>query len=299
VATTWQISVAKLGPQARDLLRLLAFVAPDPLPRWVLEQAGEAIGLIAGAEPLSRIGVTRVLAELGRYSLATLDPEAVSVHRLVQTVQRDAMSEDERGAWAERAIDLLADAFPTPDYSNVAICEALVPHALVCSDRAEKLGLVSRAAGLLPGQAGAFYAGRGQMSAAEPMCVRANAAFQRLAASDPGNAQWQRDLSVSHDRIGDVRVAQGDLAGALRAFEADLEIAGRLAASDPGNAGWQRDLAVSYYKLYGVASEAGQQAEAVQHLLRCREVLRGMKARGMHLDPPIAQLLEQLEQMPG
>ena len=31
----------------------------------------------------------------------------------------------------------------------------------------------------------------------------------RLAKSDPGNAGWQRDLSVSYDRVGDVLVAQG------------------------------------------------------------------------------------------
>ncbi len=35
----------------------------------------------------------------------------------------------------------------------------------------------------------------------------------RLAKSDPGNAGWQRDLSVSYDKVGDVQVAQGDLAG--------------------------------------------------------------------------------------
>ena len=27
---------------------------------------------------------------------------------------------------------------------------------------------------------------------------------ERLAEADPGNAGWQRDLSVSHDNIGDV-----------------------------------------------------------------------------------------------
>ena len=40
----------------------------------------------------------------------------------------------------------------------------------------------------------------------------ASSIHDRLAAADPGNAGWQRDLSVSWDRIGDVRVAQGDLA---------------------------------------------------------------------------------------
>jgi len=59
---------------------------------------------------------------------------------------------------------------------------------------------------------------------------------QRLAASDPTNAEGQRDLSVSLDSLGDLAVAQGDLAGALRYFNESKAIAERLAASDPANA---------------------------------------------------------------
>jgi hypothetical protein len=33
-------------------------------------------------------------------------------------------------------------------------------------------------------------------------------ARERLAAADPGNAGWQRNLSVTHGRIGDVLQAQ-------------------------------------------------------------------------------------------
>ena len=70
--------------------------------------------------------------------------------------------------------------------------------------------------------------------------VPASAGADRLATSDPGNAGWQRDLSVSYTKIGDVQVAQGDLAGALKSYKDGLGIADRLATSDPGNAGWQR-----------------------------------------------------------
>jgi hypothetical protein len=41
----------------------------------------------------------------------------------------------------------------------------------------------------------------------------------RLAKADPGNAGWQRDLSVSHEKIGDVQVEQGDLAAALASYQ--------------------------------------------------------------------------------
>jgi len=82
-------------------------------------------------------------------------------------------------------------------------------------------------------------------------------ALQRLAAADPGNAAWQRDLAVSHNKVGDVLRAQGNLAGAL-------EIGERLAAADPGNAGWQRDLAVSHNKVGDVLRAQGDLAGAVE-----------------------------------
>ena len=91
------------------------------------------------------------------------------------------------------------------------------------------------------------------------------AIFDRLAKSDPGNAGWQRDLSVSYnERIGDVQVAQGDLAGALKSYRDSLAIADRLAKSDPGNAGWQRDLSVSYNKIGDVQVAQGDLAGALK-----------------------------------
>ena len=80
---------------------------------------------------------------------------------------------------------------------------------------------------------------------------------ERLAKADPGNAGWQRDLSVSHDRIGDVQVAQGDLSAALTSYRASLAIRERLTKADPGNAEWQRDLSVSHDRIGDVQRAQG------------------------------------------
>ena len=85
----------------------------------------------------------------------------------------------------------------------------------------------------------------GDTKAALAAAERAQAIMAGLAASDPGNAGWQHDVSVSLDKVGDVRLAVGDRAGALSAYEESLAIMRKLAASDPGNAGWQRDVSVS------------------------------------------------------
>src|ERR1022692_4827249 len=65
--------------------------------------------------------------------------------------------------------------------------------------------------------------------------------FQRLAESDPGNAEWQRDLAQSHCWLGNVEQAQGNLATAGVRYRAYRDGMQRLAESDPGNAAWQRD----------------------------------------------------------
>jgi tetratricopeptide (TPR) repeat protein len=78
---------------------------------------------------------------------------------------------------------------------------------------------------------------------------------ERLAAADPGNVEWQRDLSGSHSRIGDVLMAQADLAAALAAYRASHAIIVRLAAADPGNAEWRRDLIVWCVKLADAAPD--------------------------------------------
>jgi hypothetical protein len=68
---------------------------------------------------------------------------------------------------------------------------------------------------------------------------------------------------VSHNKIGDVQIAQGDLIGALISYRGGLAIIDPLAQSDPGNAGWQRDLSVSYEKIGKVQVAQGDLAGAL------------------------------------
>jgi Tetratricopeptide repeat len=90
------------------------------------------------------------------------------------------------------------------------------------------------------------------------------AVADRLAKSDPGNALWQRDLSVSYEKIGDALADQGNLAEALKSYHDALSIRDRLAKADPGNLNWQRDLSVSFNKIGEVLVAQGNLAEALK-----------------------------------
>ena len=59
----------------------------------------------------------------------------------------------------------------------------------------------------------------------------------------------QRDLSISHNKLGNLARAAGDLTAARTAYTAALTIRRRLADADPTNTQWQRDLAVALERL--------------------------------------------------
>jgi len=78
-----------------------------------------------------------------------------------------------------------------------------------------------------------------------------------LVHRDPDNSQWQRDLAVSHNKIGDTLLSQGDQPEALTAYRASLAIRETLAHRDPGNSQWQRDLSVSHDRIGDVLMSQG------------------------------------------
>ena len=95
-------------------------------------------------------------------------------------------------------------------------------------------------------------AAAGDLTAARTAYQASQDIATRLAAADPANTQWQRDLSVSHHKLGDVAIAAGDLTAARTAYQASLEILERLVATDPTNTQWQREAEAARKKLTDV-----------------------------------------------
>ena len=112
---------------------------------------------------------------------------------------------------------------------------------------------------------------------------RALALYEKLldahvsrAADKPDRADYQRDLSVSYNKVGDLYGALGQGEKAGEAYQSSLGIAERLAKSEPDRADYQRDLSVSYERmgdLYGALGQGEKAGEAYQSSLEIRERL--------------------------
>ena len=221
VAATWELAFEQLrehASAAADLLTVVAFLAPDDIPRQLFA------GNDALPPPLQELGDALVfadaLAALARYSLATPTGDAFTVHRLVQTVTRDRLSEDKSDAWATTAIDLLDAVFPfdNDDPSTWAPTGRLLPHALEACHRSEHRQVAQEQTSRLLNQSGLYLLRHAQLGPAQTAFERA------LAIDEAAYGPDHPEVAIDVNNLGGVLRERGDLAGAAAAFERALAI---------------------------------------------------------------------------
>ncbi|MER6826317.1 FxSxx-COOH system tetratricopeptide repeat protein [Streptosporangium sp. NPDC000563] len=119
MTAAWSLSVSQLKgklPEAVELLRCCAFFGPDPIPRDVFGVLPEDFASESrlGSLLADPILLSKVIRELGRYALVRIDSEnrTIQVHRLVQALLRDELSEEEHLSFRREVHLLLAAATP-------------------------------------------------------------------------------------------------------------------------------------------------------------------------------------------
>jgi tetratricopeptide (TPR) repeat protein len=237
---------ASYGPARRVLEVVVA--AAQPLT---------AAQIAAAVQPQDDYEVPGVLRRLASY-LPQQDGRHAVYHRSLEDWLRDA---DGRFHASPRGgHQALADAGWREYERDV---EAMSPYALRhLPSHLEGAGDPTRRNALMSDvwylfERGDYHIRVGETGPAREQYEQAHRVCQERVKRDPGNAGWQNALSVSYDRLGEVRGARGDLDGAEDAYQKSLEIARRLAESDPGNAGWQNDLSVSFNNLGDVRVARG------------------------------------------
>ena len=170
VAATLGLALSRLrdeAPAAAGLLRLLACLAPEPVPLALLlsdaRVAGElAPEVAATVGPLlgDPVAAGDAVAALRRYSLATPAGDGlVLVHRLVQAITLAQVPAEVAGQWEQAAAALVQAAVPADPELPAAwlVCAVLLPHARAV------LGLTTRGmsrVGRYLGRSGSYPAAR-------------------------------------------------------------------------------------------------------------------------------------------
>jgi tetratricopeptide (TPR) repeat protein len=147
VATTWLLSFEKIqhaNPAAAELLHLCSFLAPDRIPEELLRDGAAYWPPLLQKAASDSFAFQQLIAELLKFSLVKrlTEDHALSIHRLVQAVQRDRMEPEVQLRWAECVIRAVNHIFPR-DPQDIAswpqclryldqaqTCNALVEHYL-------------------------------------------------------------------------------------------------------------------------------------------------------------------------
>ena len=139
VSTTFTLAittVARHHPAVRDLLQICALLLSEAIPEEIFRQAEEQLGPALAAVCGDPLEWDRVAGLACTYSLLVRQPEeqTLSLHRLVQAVLLDEMSEEEREQQRQRAIAALdkifPEVYPTMPQAARKQGERLLPHVL-------------------------------------------------------------------------------------------------------------------------------------------------------------------------
>ena len=115
------------------------------------------------------LAYNKALGVLGRYSLATVTPTALGLHRLVQAVIRARLEDQERPVgrrprWSCSTPPSRTDSWEVARWPT---CQRLLPHVLAATEHAERLEVAAQQTGLAAGPGVDLSAGAGAIPAGQ------------------------------------------------------------------------------------------------------------------------------------
>ncbi|MFD1543568.1 tetratricopeptide repeat protein [Nonomuraea guangzhouensis] len=234
ITRIWRITLNQLtdsSPLPGDLLRILAWMAPEAIPRTLLDAlTSPRPGTPRhrwwqrthhgwGTRPLTdQAGLTHALGLLAAYNMITLSSKTISVHRLVQAVARtpdtstsrsiaDLHRQPDQIATArDTATELLRLALPFdleyPDAWPTA--QKLLPHVTALTDHATPITDTITINPLLY-RVGNFLRGQGALQQAITYLQRSVTLSERLHGPDhPNTLASRNDLAHTYQWAGDL-----------------------------------------------------------------------------------------------
>jgi hypothetical protein len=200
-------AITQRHPAVGELLRVCAFLQPDAIPEEVFLQGAEHLGATLEAVCHDPLDWNRVVAIACSYSLLSRQAEeqTFSLHRLVQAVLLDSITEEERERWIKQILSALEQGFPKQEQVTWKCCEQLLPQTLACLKQAEGRA-ESPASASLAYKVALYLNVHGRYAEAEPFFLRSLHTWEHLLGSDHSHvtsplidnasAVWTSQLTV-------------------------------------------------------------------------------------------------------
>ncbi|WP_242909659.1 FxSxx-COOH system tetratricopeptide repeat protein [Actinomadura terrae] len=271
IARIWRITLDTLAesiPLAGALLRVMAWWAPDAIPRTLLASITNQVGPFA--DP---VGLVTALGDLAAYNMITLGPETISVHRLVQAVARTPDPRDPHRQPTDidtarhHATSLLKKAAPADfdDPVGWPTWRILLPHIDAMAEHTDPATDTTTTSHLLDGAA-SFLREQGAIARAITYYQRALAIDQRL------HGPHHHNTLISRHNLASAYESVGDLGRAIPLYQETLADMERVLGGDhPGTLTTRNNLAGAYESV----GDLGRAIPLYQETLADRERVLG------------------------
>jgi tetratricopeptide (TPR) repeat protein len=182
LAASWAVAFDRLAaddPTALDLLTVMAWCGPEPVPLTLLTDHPDALPEQLRPLATDPLLLARCTTILRRRGMATVSPHGIQLHRIPAALLRARSQASEVTAaafWAATVVRLLDQAAPRDlrtDLSSWPPWRRLLPHVLAAAGRDAALDAVPAEATRLLDHAAGYLLGSGEFHAAVAVFERA------------------------------------------------------------------------------------------------------------------------------
>lgn len=231
------------NPAAAELLELCSFLAPDRIPEELLRNGATYWSTSLQQAIVDPLTFQHLIADLLKFSLVKrlAETHMLSIHRLVQTVQRDMMTLEIQRQWAERILRAVDKVFPDnpKDITSWSQCSRYLDQVQVCNYLIEQYMLPLIEAAHLLNRAGLYLSEHASYTVAEPLLERALEIHEQiLGPSHPDTIADLLDLGWLYIKQANYKEAEPLFQRAMILREQVLGTAHPETASSYDSTGW-------------------------------------------------------------
>ncbi|MCA1679885.1 MAG: tetratricopeptide repeat protein, partial [Actinobacteria bacterium] len=224
VSTVWRLAFEQITgqPGAHNLLNVCAHLAPERIPRELLEAAVRHSTPPDGGPRAADDAIELLLA----YALLTSAAEQTfDMHRLIAQLARGATDPAAHASAAGAAVVVLDALWPKRpwEHEQWPVCERLLSHALMATEHSERHAAApEQTAGVLV-RVGGYQRARARLTSAQQLIKRALAIEEAVYGPEhPQVASTLTNLGVVQEHLGELEQARFTQQRALAIFEHSL-----------------------------------------------------------------------------
>ena len=260
VATAWSMSVSLLSDTPSKMLRLFSLLRPDGILIPFLQAGGDVLDAGLQTAVMEDIEFAKCLLEMEKTSLIKWNrpKKLIIIHRLVQGVVKDEMSNYDLQFFLTMMIQICDRAFP-PAWHNKSrdVCRMYVDQVmgpLIDSDRSETAVETN-----MMDRVGWFLRDDGKLGDSERLLERSLRKRRRILGAE------HPDTLSSMNNLASTYRAQGRMEEALALEEEELEKSRRiLGAEHPDTLSSMNNLALTYRAQGRMEEALALQEEALE-----------------------------------